>query len=248
MKLNSRKKFRPKRHHYLAIALLILTAVLFLLVIREPEKANAPTPTSTSQHQPDQPEPEPSFDKSKYPLDNPESIWTIINKNRPLSPLTYAPSDLVSVGGGQQLRSEAASALTDMFEAAAAEGLYLESLSGYRSYNTQVSVYNREVATFGQIVADTQSAKPGFSEHQTGLAIDVGGGGCGIEDCFAETAEGKWVAANAHKYGFIIRYPEDKDSVTGYRYEPWHLRYVGVELATEMHNKNIQTLEEFFSL
>ena len=116
------------------------------------------------------------------------------------------------------------------------------------SCNTQDSVYKKEVATYGQAKADTQSAKPGYSEHQTGLAIDVGGGGCGIEDCFGETAEGKWLASNAYSYGFIIRYQAGKESITGYRAEPWHIRYVGTELSVEMNNTGIQTLEEFFNI
>jgi len=122
------------------------------------------------------------------------------------------------------------------------------ALSGYRSYSTQVTVYNNEVANYGQAVADSESAKPGTSEHQTGLAVDVGGGGCGIEDCFGTTAEGKWLAANAYNYGFIVRYTAAKQSITGYRAEPWHIRYIGSELSQEMHKENITTLEEFFSL
>jgi D-alanyl-D-alanine carboxypeptidase len=191
---------------------------------------------------------EPDFDKSKFSNADVTSIWVVVNKQRPLSPQSYAPNDLVAVGGGQQLRSEAAQAFSNMITEAKKAGLSVSPLSGYRSYTTQVRVYNNEVATNGQAVADTQSARPGTSEHQTGLGLDVGGGGCGIEDCFANTAEGKWVAANGHKYGFIIRYPEGKQSITGYRYEPWHIRYVGVELATEMQKQGVLTLEEFFGL
>ncbi len=188
------------------------------------------------------------FDKTRYSTSSPTSIWVIVNKSRPLNPLTYAPTNLVSVGGNQQLRQEAAAALQVMFAAATKEALTLKPLSGYRSYEAQVSVYNREVAINGKAIADTQSAQPGKSEHQTGWAIDIGGGGCGIEDCFGNTKEGKWVAANAYKYGFIIRYTAGKESVTGYRAEPWHIRYVGSELSTEMNKQNIQTLEEFFNL
>lgn len=193
-------------------------------------------------------EPQATFDKNKHSIDDPASIWVVVNKSRPLQPLSFAPDDLVDVGNGQVIRQAAAAALQEMINAAAAEGLELQPLSGYRSYQTQQTVYAREVATYGQAVADTQSAKPGHSEHQTGLVMDVGGGGCGIEDCFGDTAEGKWVAANAHKYGFIIRYPEGKASITGYRYEPWHIRYVGKDLAAEMKHVRIATLEEFFNL
>lgn len=176
------------------------------------------------------------------------SIWVVVNKSRPLQPLSFAPTDLVDAGNGQQMRQEAAAALQEMLQAATADGMNLQPLSGYRSYQTQQTVYQREVETYGQAVADTQSARPGHSEHQTGLSMDLGGSGCGIEDCFGDTAEGKWVAAHAHTFGFIIRYPEGKDAITGYRYEPWHIRYVGKELAAEMHRTSIQTLEEFFDL
>jgi D-alanyl-D-alanine carboxypeptidase len=190
----------------------------------------------------------PSFNKSLHPTDQPDSIWVVVNKSRPMNPTTYAPPDLVSVGGGQMMRQEAATALQQLFAGATAAGYKLQPLSGYRSYTTQQSVYAREVATNGQAKADTQSAKPGYSEHQTGLAIDVGGGGCNIEDCFGTTAEGKWVAAHAHEYGFMIRYVPGKEDITGYRPEPWHLRYVSTDLAAELKRTNTQTLEEFFGL
>lgn len=190
----------------------------------------------------------PSFNKSKYSTSDPASIWVVANKKRPLSPLTYAPSDLVAVGNNQQLREEAADALNTLIAAAKAENLTIRPLSGYRSYSNQVTVYNNEVVNYGQTVADSESARPGYSEHQTGLAIDVGGGGCGIEDCFGETNEGKWVATNAYTYGFIVRYTAAKQTVTGYRAEPWHIRYIGPELSKEMHDKGVATLEEFFNL
>lgn len=206
------------------------------------QPSSAPSASSTSDT------PATSFDKTKYSTSEAGSIWWVVSKTRPLEPQTYAPSDLVNVSGGQQMRQEAATALFKLFAAAKTEGLTLQPDSGYRSYARQQQVYQNEVKTYGQAKADTESAKPGTSEHQTGLAIDVGGGGCNIDDCFANTKEGKWVATNAYKYGFIIRYPAGKESVTGYRYEPWHIRYVGVELATEMHKENVQTLEEFFGL
>lgn len=136
-----------------------------------------------------------------------------------------------------------------MAAAAKTDGLVLTLESGYRSYNLQVSLYNRYVAEQGQAVADTQSARPGYSEHQSGLATDLGGTtnpSCNVEQCYAGTPEGKWIAANAYKYGFIIRYPLGKDSVTGYEYEPWHVRYVGIDASQEMHSRGVLTLEEFF--
>ena len=233
------------------VLLVTVFAAVFWLVANDDQKPALNNAADNQTTQKDKATPTikpPVFDKSKYSTNDPTSIWVVSNKQRSLNPKTYAPSDLVTVSGGQQLRKETAAALAQMIEAAKAENLYISSLSGYRSYNTQTSVYNNEVATNGQAVADTQSARPGHSEHQTGLAIDVGGGGCGIEDCFGNTAEGKWVATNAYKYGFIIRYTANKQAVTGFRAEPWHIRYVGVDLATEMQKQGVQTLEEFFGL
>ncbi|HSX45232.1 MAG TPA: M15 family metallopeptidase [Candidatus Saccharimonadales bacterium] len=190
----------------------------------------------------------PSFNKNKHSISDPRSIWIVVNKQRPLKPIDYTPLDLTPVGNGQLMRKEAAAALANLIAAAAGQGLKITADSGYRSYAIQVSVYNNEVRQHGQAVADSESAKPGYSEHQTGFAVDVGGGGCNIEDCFANTKEGKWVAEHAYEYGFILRYTADKQSVTGYRYEPWHIRYVGTELSTEMNNDGITTLEEFFGL
>ena len=114
----------------------------------------------------------------------------------------------------------------------------------------QVSVYNNEVKTYGQATADKQSARPGYSEHQTGLAVDLEPASrqCEVQDCFASTIEGKWLAVNAYLHGFIMRYPPGKEAVTGYKQESWHFRYIGKELAAEMKQQNITTLEEFFGL
>lgn len=232
------------------ISLLVIGGPIYVLFLRD--KPDKPAPQNTTQSQPQKQTPDTPpqvvFDKSQYSLSDAASIWVVANKQRPLDPKTYAPSDLVSVGGGQQMRSEPAKHLAELIAAAKAEGLGILPMSGYRSYATQVSVYNNEVKTYGQAAADTESARPGTSEHQTGLAIDVGGGGCGIEDCFGATKAGQWLAANAHRFGFIIRYPEGKQSITGYRYEPWHIRYVGTDLASEMQKQGVKTLEEFFAL
>lgn len=117
--------------------------------------------------------------------------------------------------------------------AAGHPGLYVRS--AYRSYDEQADVYAYWVALLGQEQADLISARPGHSEHQLGLAVDVAGPSCDGWDCFGDTPEGRWVAANAHRYGFIIRYPEGGTPVTGYAYEPWHLRYVGPRAAWMMH-------------
>ncbi len=233
------------------IALIVVAGPAYILFGRDSHNSTEPQPAAPvsveTKPQDEQPAPV-SFDKTKYSYTDPTSIWVVANKQNPLNPKTYVPADLQAVGGGQQLRAESATALASLIAGAKQQGLVINPLSGYRSYTTQVSVYNNEVKSYGQAVADSESARPGYSEHQTGLAIDVGGGGCGIEDCFGTTPSGKWLAANAYTYGFIIRYPENKQAVTGYRYEPWHIRYVGTELAAEMQKQGVLTLEEFFGL
>lgn len=147
------------------------------------------------------------------------------------------------------LRTEAASELAVMVADGKKAGVNLMLASGYRSYANQVATYNGFVTQNGQTAADTFSARPGHSEHQTGLAADLEPTSrkCELEVCFADTPEGKWLAANCYKYGFIIRYQKDTQGLTGYQYEPWHIRYVGKDLAEEIYKIN-QTLEQFFGL
>lgn len=211
----------------------------------EPMEEKQPEPPKESEPAPVQPQ---SQTPATTPAGSADSIRVVVNKKHALSPLDYAPTDLVSVGGGQYARKAAASALTSLFNDANAGGNPMHVLSGYRSYTTQTSVYNNYVRIDGQTVADTYSARPGYSEHQTGLAIDVGNGTCNLDTCFGNTAAGKWLAANAHRYGFIIRYPSGKTAVTGYQYEPWHLRYVGTDVSADMKAKGVTTLEEYFGV
>ena len=233
----------------ICIAIVVIAGPLYIfLTDKKPAATRAPQASKSTQQTQQLPPAIATFDKNKYSHDDVTSIWVVVNKARPLNPKDYAPNDLVSVGGGQQMRKEAAGALTALIAAAKKEGLTISPLSGYRSYTTQVSVYGAEVKNYGQAQADSESARPGTSEHQTGLAVDVGGGGCGIDDCFGNTAEGKWLAANAYKYGFIIRYTADKQAITGYKAEPWHIRYIGTDLSKEMDRQEVTTLEEFFDL
>lgn len=197
----------------------------------------------------------PSFDRSAYSIDDPASLWLVVDKTRPLNPVDYTPTDLVDVPVPHiwppKLRREASDAVVALFGAFTAEtGLQLQSQSSYRSFSTQVDVYNQDVASNGQAFADTSTARPGTSEHQTGLAIDISAlpGDCSLEACFGDTRHGMWLAQNAWRFGFLLRYPADKVPVTGYGYEPWHFRYIGFELATEMHDTGVTTLEEFFGL
>ena len=199
------------------------------------------------------------FNKKKYSLTDPTSLWVITNKLRPLQPTTYEPSDLTSpdvplrlAAGAEemQMRQAAADAIEQMFADAKKDGLDLMVSSAYRSKAYQDGLYNTYVKQQGQAEADSQSARPGYSEHQTGWAIDVEPASrhCEVEECFGDTPEGKWVAANAYKYGFVVRYHEGKQDITGYIYEPWHIRYVGKDLAAEVKKQGNPTLEEFFGL
>ncbi|MFC0581906.1 M15 family metallopeptidase [Micrococcoides hystricis] len=184
----------------------------------------------------------------KTPATRPaHDLEVLVNKRVPLQPADYAPADLVAIGNGQQLRSAAAGAYQQLVSAASAAGYQLSPSSAYRSYATQVETHNHWKNQYGAEYAEKISARPGHSEHQTGLAVDVmpASGQCRLEQCFGQLPEGKWVAANAHRYGFIIRYPQGQDSVTGYSYEPWHLRYVGVETATAIKNSG-KTMEAYY--
>ena len=179
--------------------------------------------------------PVPSFP----PVTTDPEVTKIYNKKRPIGK-DYAPTDLVSVGGGQQLRKEAWDSLKLMQQ----QTTSLAPASGYRSYTTQEKVYADNVAQNGQAEADRQSARPGYSEHQTGLTMDFGP----IDSPFAQTPAHKFLVENSYKYGWILRYPSNKESVTGYMYEPWHWRYIGVAVADDMHDKGITTLEEYYNV
>lgn len=183
------------------------------------------------------------------------SVAVLVNKEFAL-PDDYNPSDLVYPNvrftfkekiEKRMMRSEAAKALENLFEGAEKDGIYLAGVSAYRSHKTQTALFNRYVERDGEEKAKTYSAVPGHSEHETGLAIDVSGsdGKCAAEDCFGDTKEADWLAKHAPEYGFIIRYPEGKDSITGYKYEPWHIRYVGADIASEIADRGI-TLEEYY--
>lgn len=184
----------------------------------------------------------------------PESLTVLVNKIMRL-PTNYKPTDLVepkvafifSENSEKRLmRKEAADALEALFSSANKQGVSLGAVSGYRSFETQKQLYASYVKAQGEVEARKYSAVAGHSEHQTGLAMDVSGsnGKCAASDCFAGTAEAKWLEINASQYGFIIRYPKGKEAITGYNYEPWHIRYVGIPLAKEISAKGI-TLEEY---
>ncbi|WP_136053618.1 M15 family metallopeptidase [Microbacterium sp. K24] len=189
-------------------------------------------------------------------LSDPARLWVVVNKTLPLNPPEYEPAGLDAVPlqmttRSGLVRSDVAAAVGQMADAAAAAGVgRIGANNGYRSYGLQVTTYDAHVRAQGQEDADAGSARPGFSEHQTGLALDVVAcdAACGGLDGFGGTGQSDWVAANAWAYGFIVRYEEVGTPVTGYAPEPWHLRYVGVDLAAAYHAGGYHTLEEFFGL
>lgn len=210
----------------------------------EPE----PAPVEASP-QPVAPEPTPQV------VSDPAEITVLVNKQYRL-PAEYRPDDLVipnvpflftGADDRRLMRREAAQALESMVEAAEQSGIYLAAASGYRSYETQHYLFNHYMRIYGEDHARRYSAEPGHSEHQTGLAMDVSGrsGACAIDDCFAGTPEAEWLKEHAHRFGFIIRYPAGKESITGYAYEPWHLRFTGTAVSQQIFAKR-STLEEYY--
>lgn len=192
--------------------------------------------------------------KKSVVVDNPTDTLVLVNKSHAL-PNDYVPDDLIAPNvrfpftqdiPKRYMREEAAHALEDLFKASDKAGLELFAQSGYRSFNRQESLFAAYVERDGEEAANKYSARPGESEHQTGLTMDVTSPDINfnLNTNFAETDEGKWVKSHAHEYGFIIRYPKDKVDITKYQYEPWHLRYVGKEVATVIYKRGI-TLEKY---
>lgn len=181
---------------------------------------------------------------------NPSRIDVFVNKQYPLQPKNFAPKTKTVSGSSVRMQTEAASAYNKMVKAAARDGVSIKAVSGYRSYARQKELFNYYTQIYGKDYASRISAVPGTSEHQTGLAMDVGNynGACGLQACFESTPVGRWTAKNAHKYGFILRYPKGQEKVTGYTYEPWHYRYVGTKLAGSYRSSGAKTLEHYYGL
>lgn len=154
--------------------------------------------------------------------------------------------ELLGSSGKKYMEKTAAKALESLFKRAVKEGIYLIAISGFRSYERQRELFNASVSKNGEDYANRYSAKAGHSEHQTGLAMDVSAKCINyeLEESFGDTKEGQWLKVNAKKEGFIIRYPKGKEEITGYAYEPWHIRYVGKEEAKIMEEQNL-VLEEW---
>lgn len=183
------------------------------------------------------------------------NIGVLVNKFNKL-PNDYRPSDLVYPKAPfifdervdkRKLRKEAARALEKLIAGARQDGIYLAGVSAYRSYGAQMEIYRNNVRRYGKKMAEMYCAEPGHSEHKTGLAVDLtrSDGKCAVEACFADMKEAKWLEKHAHEYGYIVRYPKGKEHITGYQYEPWHIRYVGKKLSLLIAERDI-TLEEYY--
>lgn len=248
----SRRMIRSSLFVFGPPAALVIIGLLLLLVVPPSEANRFPNLLAASQSSP-------TFDKTQFSIDAASSSWVVVNKLRPLNPSTYSPaklSRLPSTGTlnnqrGVQLAPEAAFAIRELAKQMyAADAGKLKLNSGFRSFKYQQQLFSAKTNQYGKAGALLRSAKAGFSEHQTGLAVDVSAPaqGCEIQKCFGKTKAGKWIAENAWKFGFIIRYEETATAVTGYTYEPWHLRFVGKDLAKEYIQQKFTTLEEFFGL
>jgi len=198
----------------------------------------------------------PGAEKLRAPVENYEdssNIWTLVSKARAIG-VEYTPSELITASvsshpgvaaGEKMIRKTIDEPLTQLFAAAQKDGHSLMIGSAYRSAAYQEQIFNTYVSRVGYEQANKYSAHPGFSEHQTGLAVDIStvSQRCYLSECFIDTADGQWLAENAYKYGFNLRYPKGKESITGYNFEPWHYRYVGVDLAIALHQSGL-TLDE----
>ena len=193
------------------------------------------------------------FYEETYPTDTKLDTSMLVNKYYYLSE-DYVPDDLVTVSqtyswgeaGSQRVREIVYNAFLDMWNVANDAGYYLMINSSYRTYQDQESVYNNYRNTSGQTYADSIAARPGYSEHQTGLAIDIFSRTNTSSATFASSEEASWLKENAYKFGFILRYPEGKEDITGTTYEAWHYRYVGVDIATYIYEHNI-TFDEYYA-
>ncbi len=244
-----------KRHNLIAIGLLVIVMLVSLAVahFKAPGKSDGSKTITQST-----PVPSPiGFDKTTYSIKEADSIWVIVNKQRKLVD-GFKPPNLVvpkvklrldASSEQMQVRATIVPDMETMFKAASDAGFSLMLSSGYRSEAYQKTLYVAYVATQGQVAADRSSARPSHSEHQTGLTFDVEPADkrCELQQCFGDTPEGKWLATHAAEFGFIIRYGKDKEQLTGYEYEPWHMRYVGKALAVELVKQD-QTMEQFFGL
>ena len=259
---------RAGRKRLLIVVLVIILVASFLAVfykLLSPEKSaqTPPSQTQLTEAKTSSIEPElklielpgakafPAID-GQYTDD--DHIWRLVNKSHPFRNLRYRPTNLQvatvpsrtdKTNDERSIRADIMPEVERMFADAEQAGFDLQIGSGWRSYEQQNIYYSNYSRTYGQESADTFSAKPGYSEHQTGLVMDLAtvDHNCYLEECFGETEAGKWLAKNSSEYGFILRYPRGKDGITDFIYEPWHFRYVGKDLAKALIESGL-TLDE----
>ena len=261
--MNMDKSFRTKLIVIAVLAALILGGFGYLALSNngDPFAPIRPTPTPTPTPEPTveptptpTPVPTPTPEPTPEPvdIDSDDSVQRVVNKWRTV-PADYVPSDLVTVDvksdHPQQLRQEAADQLKAMFAAAQADNVYLKLVSGYRSYTEQTSLWYTYEERYGRNRAEMMDCHPGGSEHQLGLAADLGNwnGKCELQACMEQYSSFTWLTRHAHEYGWIMRYPYQKEGITGISYAPWHWRYIGVEEATAIKNSGL-TVEQYYGL
>lgn len=260
-KRHKRRKLKPIAYVLLGLIILLLVAIGFgIKVLLTPQGVNGPTPSKPTMVTPS-PSPTPSATSPlpSYDTTSPDSITVIANKKHSIG--QYAPVDLVGVShpgsnGTQYMREQAAIAMEEMLTAADEDGVTLYTQSGYRSYDTQVGLWQSYANRDGADAADTYSSRAGYSDHQTGLAMDIMGintrmnesdrSDCPIEQCEGSQAS-LWLKEHAADYGFIMRFPPGKQDITGYVSEWWHYRYVGIDLAQSIKESGL-TMEEYFNV
>ncbi len=247
------KQYKAK---LITIAVLITMILIGLFILnfkgcstgkKEPE----PTPTPEATFEPT-PTPEPTPEPPAVDLESDDSILRYVSQTHPISE-TYVPADLrgVNVHSAEtkKLREEAAGKLEEMFKAAIDDRIYLKLVDGYRSYQYQADLFSYYTQTRGSYYASIVDDHPGASEHQLGLAADIGcwNGACELSYCFTGYADYRWLKENSWKFGWIERYPEGKQSITGIVYSPWHYRYVGIDEAAKIYESGL-TMEEYYNI
>jgi D-alanyl-D-alanine carboxypeptidase len=216
---------------------------------RTPAEAGDGAPSTPALASPRPPAPQATFDLAAHSNDRAASLWVVVNEQRPLRPVGYAP-ELTQVEG-YQVDPRVAAGLRALLREGRRAGLDLRLMSAYRSFGYQSALFAARAAELGDAGARRVVALPGHSEHQTGLAVDFGRrstGECNVRPCFAQTAEGRWLQRHAWQYGFVLRYPEGAERITGYSAESWHYRYVGRPLAAHLRREGVATLERAFGL
>lgn len=192
------------------------------------------------------------FNKHAYSTSKDGSLWQIVNKAHPFHKRSYKPKGLVKTKytNGKYVKKTAVGDLGKMYRDAKKSDISLRTISAYRSYSYQKSLYNSYVKRHSKKAADRFSARPGYSEHQTGLAVDIGqkSGRCGLSNCFGKTKAGKWLHKHSWKYGFVLRYTKANSKKTGYMAEAWHFRYIGKSAAKTFRYSKATSLEAFFGV